>query len=205
MDRMLTPYTPTEPARTLPLQLRYAVAERSSPQRPQLERRVQQGFGEHFGACISGFMPHLAHFDNDAVIGYRGANEESLYLEHYLDAPIEDVIAKLVGTSVRREQIVEVGQLVVDSREAIGPLFRSLAPFLKGLGFNYICFTATAKIRLLLERAGLRGVTVARASEEAVYHAGDAWGSYYDNDPHIIVGRLDDPRGRWIKQAELGV
>lgn len=46
-----------------------------------------------------------------AAVGCRSAAQESLFLETYMDAPIEEVIAKQLDVAVNRNQIVEVGKL----------------------------------------------------------------------------------------------
>ena len=69
-------------------------------------------------------------------------------------------------------------------------------PFLIGEGFDWVSFTGTSRIRALLKRIGFHGLAVATADSTRV-RDGDRWGSYYDNEPVVIVGKLDDPQGRW--------
>lgn len=61
-------------------------------------------------------MPCLFGLEADdgslhGAVGCRGAATQALFLEHYLDEPIEDLIAARVGTSVERADVVEVGNL----------------------------------------------------------------------------------------------
>jgi len=179
---------------------RFQVADRWSPVRPDLENAIRNAYGRHFGAAVSGFMPYLASYASDlgqGVLGYRPASDGALYLENYLELPIESMLARLVRRPVSRDAVVEVGQFAVDDRRVVGLLFTELVPFLREQGYEWICFTATHKIRRLLEKAGLRGLVIATAREDAVRGESDRWGSYYDNDPLVVVGRLDDPEGNW--------
>jgi len=181
----------------------FSVESRESALRQELETAIRQGFDTHFGACIEGFMPALASFElqgKKAIIGYRPANAEPLYLESYLDEPIDILLANITNEPVSRSDIVEVGQLVVEDRRIVEPLFRALVPFLLGQGYQWICFTGTHKIRRLLAHTGFAGLAVAYAAESAVSGSGDRWGSYYSNDPQVIVGKLDDPRGSWCSE-----
>jgi hypothetical protein len=176
-----------------------------SPERRSLEERVRTGFGFHFGAAIHGFMPQLAlyrhHTGREGVIGVRSAADQPLFLEHYLDAPIQLMIAEASGQAVSRSRIAEVGQFVVDDRDIVGSFFRDLVPFLRREGFDWVCFTGTNRIRAILKRVGLNGLAVATAAADRAAPTGDHWGNYYDHEPIVIVGKLDDPRGRWCEPA----
>ncbi|MDH4109736.1 MAG: thermostable hemolysin [Gammaproteobacteria bacterium] len=181
---------------------KFQVADRTSPARPEAEGAIRLAYGRHFGARVAAFMPYLASYRSAlgrGVLGYRPAVEEKLYLESYLELPIESLLERITGRPVDRGDIVEVGQFAVEDRGIVGPLFIDLAPFLRGHGYRWICFTATQKIRRLLERAGLQGLAIATAREDAVREHSDRWGTYYDNDPLVIVGSLDDPAGDWCE------
>ena len=179
---------------------RFHVADRWSPVRSELEGAIRNAYGRHFGAEVRGFMPYLASYASDlgqGVLGYRPASDGTLYLENYLDLPIESMLGQLTHRPVSRTTVVEVGQFAVDDRRVVGLLFMELVPFLREQGYEWICFTATHKIRRLLEKTGLHGLVIAAAKQDAVSGESDRWGSYYDNDPLVVVGRLDDPEGNW--------
>jgi len=182
----------------------FTVCDRQSPHRANLEQAVRGGFSDHFGAQIAGFMPYLVRFragGSEAIIGFRPAADEALYLENYLDAPIEETVKRFRVGSLSRAAFVEVGQLVASDRSVIEPLFRALVPFLRQQGFKWICFTATHKVRALLAHAGLRGLMIAAAREDSL-HTHEAWGSYYAYDPMVMVGSLDDPQGCWCEALQ---
>ena len=186
----------------------FFIAEHGSAMRSGLEARVRSGFGHHFDACIEGFMPDLAVYEHAAggsgVIGIRCAGHEPLFLESYLDDPVETVIHLASGASVLRHEVVEVGQFVVDEREIVADFFRDLVPFLRSRGYTWVCFTGTNRIRALLARIGFAGFQVTAASRNRVSDAQNRWGSYYEHDPIVIVGKLSDPRGDWFRHALPG-
>ena len=181
----------------------FFVAERGSSLRSSLEARVRTGFGHHFNACIEGFMPELAVYEHatgaSGVIGFRNAADESLFLENYLDLPVETVVHLVSGEVVDRGSVVEVGQFVVDERDIVADFFRELVPFLVSQGFEWVCFTGTNRIRALLARIGFAGFPVTLADEERLGESRDEWGSYYEQEPVVIVGKLSDPRGNWFR------
>lgn len=173
-----------------------------SSRRESLESRVRSGFGQHFGACIEGFMPTLAWYQHrnggSGVIGVRRAADEPLFLEHYLDTPVENVIYDASGAKVSRNRIAEVGQFVVDDREIVGSFFRDLVPFLRDEGFDWVCFTGTDRVRAIVERVGFCGLPVANAAADRAAPTNDRWGSYYEHEPVVMIGKLDDPKGDWL-------
>ena len=183
----------------------FTLIDANSPERRDLEERVRAGFGTHFGASISGFMPQLALYRHrsgkSGVIGVRGAWDEPLFLEHYLDVPVQNMIANAAGQAVSRTRIAEVGQFVVDDPEIVGSFFRDLVPFLRTEGFDWVCFTGTNRVRAILQRVGFHGLPVASAAAERAAPTGDRWGNYYDHEPLVIIGKLDDPEGGWCEPA----
>jgi len=180
----------------------FALAERGSGMRADLESRIRAGFGQHFQACIEGFMPDLAVYRHasgaEGVIGIRDAGTEALFLESYLERPIELAVSRFAGAGAGRGQIVEVGQFVVSDREIVPDFFRDLVPFLQSQGYDWVCFTGTNRIRALLSRIGFEGRPVAAATRDRVAPSGDDWGSYYDFEPVVILGKLSDPQGSWF-------
>ena len=198
---LTAPATPVLQGCTTPGRNRFSVMERDSAERASLEARIRSGFGMHFDACIEGFMPRFAYYRHrdgaTGVIGMRCAADEPLFLESYLNIPVESVIANATGIAVGRDRIAEVGQFVVDDRDIVTSFFRDLVPFLVESGYDWVCFTGTDRIRALLARVGFHGLPVARADAAHVRNTGDRWGRYYDFDPVVILGKLDDPQGCW--------
>ena len=93
--------------------------------RADLEAYVRTRFAAKHGAAVRTFMPTLIAFRDRqgelrGVAGIRGADESPLYLEQYLDRPIEERLTASLRSSpvdrggvraVRRDEIVEVGNL----------------------------------------------------------------------------------------------
>lgn len=198
---LTTPASPVLQGRPSIARNSFTVVEHDSEARTSLEARIRSGFGMHFDACIAGFMPRFAHYSHASgatgVIGIRRASDEPLFLESYLSAAVESVIADATGTAIPRNRIVEVGQFVVDDRDIVTSFFRDLVPFLVENGYDWVCFTGTDRIRALLARIGFRGLPIATAEEARVQNSADRWGRYYEFDPVVILGKLDDPQGRW--------
>src|SRR5512138_982844 len=91
----------------------FELVEHVGADRASVEAFISQRFAESFGSRIEAFMPRLFSVrSRDGEIrgafGLRSAHCK-LFLEQYLDAPIEQVIAARTGTPVGRRPIIEVG------------------------------------------------------------------------------------------------
>jgi hypothetical protein len=166
-------------------------------ERPELEAYVRAAFARSHAAQVHTFMPSLLGF-RDArqrlrgVLGLRAAAAAPLYLEHYLDQPVEDAIAGATGQPLRRTEIVEVGHLAAGNcRSAVG-MIAQLPAYLLARDFGWIVFTATRTVRQILLGLGAPLVELARADGARVANGMDAWGGYYDNDPRVFAGHLPE-------------
>jgi len=178
-------------------QHRLHLYEQHDPNRAELERFVQAAFATKHAAQIRHFMPTLLAMRNEkgslcGVAGFRSAARESLFLERYLDEPIECAIRTSTRHDVSRSQIVEVGNLAGVSCRAAMRLVLELPRLLIARGQRWIVFTATDRVRSLLAgyRAPLLELAAARANRVAAMR--DDWGRYYETDPRVMLGYLPD-------------
>ena len=125
------------------------------------------------------------------VVGFRRAATEPLFLERYLDMPIELALGERAGFSVPRTEIVEVGNLASSSCRAACQLVAALPRVLLADGNRWIVFTATAAVRGMLAKFRAPVIELAAATRDRL-DDGDEWGRYYDTDPRVIAGYLPD-------------
>lgn len=187
------PANAPEPAR---LAARLEIAGLAHPARAALERFVEARFDAAYGARIRRHYPLLAGvFGADgapmAAAGVRFAEDEPLFLERYLDGPVEQAVAAAFDQPVCRERIVEIGSLASDAPGASLELFTGLAHWLaSGRHRRFAVATARPELQRLLDRAGfgVRSLTVAmpeRLGDEAA-----DWGAYYDRAPSVLAGEI---------------
>lgn len=199
-----------EDLRTLGESLQLTAVRAGEPGRAELEAYVQARFASKHGAQVRSFMPTLVAFRNrrgelSGVTGIRGADESPLYLEHYLDQPIEArLLAALRAQSpdwsvdrggiraIRRDEIVEVGNLAGASCRAAVRMVAQLPLFLMQRRYAWIVFTATSAVRQILQGFGAPLIELGRADPASVAGANDAWGRYYETDPRVFAGYLPD-------------
>ncbi len=174
--------------------------------RADLEAYVRDRFAAKHGAEVRTFMPTLISFrerhgELRGVAGIRGAHESRLYLEQYLDRPIEERLATSLRSLpvdrggapfVRRDEIVEVGNLAGASCRAAVRMVAQLPVFLMSQRYSWIVFTATSTLRQILEGFGAPLIELGRADPTSVATTADAWGRYYETDPRVFAGYLPE-------------
>ncbi|HEY0682216.1 MAG TPA: thermostable hemolysin [Steroidobacter sp.] len=167
------------------------------PRREELERFIRDVFASRHGAHVCSFMPTLLGLRNEtgavcSAAGFRSAAGQALFLERYLDVPIEQAVASSSGQQIGRSQIVEVGNLAgVNCRSAMR-LVLDLPRILLDRGHRWIVFTATDTVRELLTSYHAPLLDLAVATAVRAQNTGDDWGRYYDRHPRVMAGYLPD-------------
>ena len=165
-----------------------------SPRRAEAEQFVQAVFSDRYDARVSVFAPRLLMLEQDgrtiAVAGWRGADAEPLFLENYLDAPIETILRTQTGQDLARERIVEVGNLASEKPGGSLQVILNLARHLDESGYEWVVFTATQELIGIFTKLGLPLLALAKADPARLGRAADDWGSYYDAAPVVVAGRI---------------
>lgn len=170
---------------------------RGAPVRGELEDFVAAAFKDKHGAQIGSFMPDLLGMRNTngelrAVAGYRIAQQERLFLEQYLDQPVEVMLEAKLNRPVERRQIIEIGNLASNGCRQARHLVSLLPRYLIDRGYTWVVFTGTSLVRNVLESVGAELIELAVADSARVTSGNDAWGAYYRNDPRVMAGYLPD-------------
>lgn len=170
----------------------------STPEhRAELEHFIAARFQRTYGARVTQFLPNLLGMRDDAgawvaAVGYAGAGAGPLFLEQYLDDPVERVLGPQLERPVPRERIVEVGNFAAVRAGVARRLIPALAARLKSLGFEVAVFTATRELRNAFLRLKLWPLLLAPADPLRLSDAAATWGSYYAHKPIVMGGRLAD-------------
>ena len=190
-------YPTAAPARPTPLSdLQWQLHGPASPGRAGVEAFVQTVYARRHGARVRQFAPTLVSLDDHggpvAAAGYRLAAQGPLFLERYLDAPVEVLIGAQAGDAPPREAIVEVGHLAASRDGAGRRLIHRLGPHLAALGCTWVVGTLTEELRALFVRLGVTPLTLAAADPTRLGDARDVadWGRYYEHRPMVLAGHL---------------
>lgn len=166
--------------------------------RPELERFICNSFRLAYGAQVKHFMPLLVSLRNAkgdllAVCGFRNADAEKLFLEIYLDEPIDAILSSKSGEKVARKDIVEVGNFAAFRPGMSRHMIAVLATYIHKVGAKWIVFTATTGIRNTWGRLGINLVQICEADKKRLdcdYR--EEWGSYYDTNPNVMAGNVPE-------------
>ena len=187
----------------------FDVREHVAGERVEIEDFIRQCFAAAHGARISHFMPRLLSLrtqrgDLIAAFGLRAASDSRLFLENYLDRPVEKVLQDRLHQAVRRDEIIEVGNLSALYPGASRWLIVALTAMLHGEGYKWVTFTGTAAVRNGFSRLGLRPTELGIASLERLPCRDRAnWGSYYENMPMVMAGDIAYGYRTLLMQREL--
>jgi hypothetical protein len=187
------------------LELTHAMAQ--SPLRARFEAFIQERFHKAHKAQISQFMPELFGLQDgsgslQAVAGIRSAVAEPLFLERYLDEPIERTIEAAAGRSVERLGIVEVGNLAASNLGSARLSIITVTWLLAMGGLEWVAFTGNPALVNSFNRLGLRPVTLCPADPLRLGEERHAWGNYYETRPSVHVG---DIRSGFLHLRRSGV
>jgi len=157
---------------------------------------IRETYARAYGARVDTFMPQLmrvanANGDFKAVMGYRLAGQQRLFLENYLDDPIEDMISRYLGKPVKRSEIIEVGNLAeAEPGDARMALVGGTA-YMWSLGCRWLVFTGVSRMRNSFRRLGL-DIWELMAADERMLSSDEVakWGSYYQGNPVVCFGDI---------------
>ena len=170
--------------------------------REAVEHFITDIYARAYGAKIKVHYPILMSVRDEegrllAATGFRSAKDEVLFLEQYLDQPVE----RILKTS--RDKIVEIGNLASDGGGASLYLFAALAAYLNHNGFTQAVVTSTDFLEERFRQMGLRPKQHAKADPSLLLEQGENWGTYYNTAPHVISGSINEGYKRL--QSQLGV
>jgi hypothetical protein len=182
---------------TLKTPISIEVADANGLVRQQLERYVQSCFADVWGANIDDFMPWLMGLRDrdgvlDGVLGLRPVESGPLFLEQYLDEPVEVALARLSGEAVSRDSMVEVGNLASNQSGGARWLITALTAFLHAADREWVVFTGGPVLRNAFTRLGLPLILLGEADPARLQDGEEKWGSYYSQRPMVMAGRVAD-------------
>lgn len=172
-----------------------AITSLYSPERRRVERFLEREFRHTYNACIGEHYPTLMSVQDDdgtilGALGFRYASAENLFLEQYLDMPVETALSAAGEPASTRNDIVEVGNLASHGSGASIFMFTALTAYLSQQGKKYITVTATDFLHRYFTRLGVEPLLLGHADQNRLSDGGRGWGSYYQTQPRILAGHI---------------
>jgi len=163
--------------------------------RAEVEAFIQAVFKVTYHANITEFMSTLVALrDNNGVLmaafGLSSAAEEPLFLEQYLDVPIERLMSDQLGKTIQREQITCIGNLAVSNPRNAGVLIAHVIQHSLDIGIEWCVATAHHSLQNGLVKGG-RDVYPLHIADKARLSADEqaTWGTYYNHLPQVVAIR----------------
>ncbi len=164
--------------------------------RAEAEQFIQDCFKRMYGAKISQFMPTLMSLrDEDGdlfgVLGLRAAKDGALFLEQYLERPVEQILASKINMPVARDGLVEVGNLAAVGTGGGRCLITALTAYLYAANSTWVVFTIGPVLHNAFKRLGLELIDLGAANpDQLTPEERLTWGSYYEQKPRVMAGRV---------------
>ncbi len=179
---------------SIPSPISTAHAGLASPRRQEAEDFIRDVFRRHHEAHVRSFAPNLLLLEQQerviAAVGWRGADQENLFLERYLDEPVEILLERLTGQEFSRNRVVEVGHLASDKPGGSVQVIVSLARHLAREGYEWVVFTATRELVRIFTKLGLPLLALAKANPARLGAQAKDWGRYYETQPVVVAGPI---------------
>ncbi len=163
--------------------------------RTEVEAFIHSVFKVTYNANITEFMPTLVALrDNNGVLmaafGLHSAALEPLFLEQYLDVPIETLMTEKLGRTINRHQITCIGNLAVSNPRNAGVLIAHIIQHSLDIGIEWCVATSHHSLQNGLIKGG-RDVYPLHIADKARLSINEQakWGSYYDHLPQVIAIR----------------
>jgi hypothetical protein len=181
---------------TLVLPTGITLFDERAPGRADVQSFIHHHYARAYGADVYHFLPRLMALYSSrsaliAALGFRPAAAQALYLENYLDAPVEQALASATGGVIDRAGLVEVGNLVTAQAGGARWLITALTAYLQAAGAAWAVFTAVRELRNAFTRLGIELVQLADADSARLAPAERAqWGRYYDTQPMVVAASV---------------
>lgn len=165
------------------------------PARAEVEAFIHAVFKRAYNAEVTNFMPHLVALrDNNGVLmaafGLKKASEGPLFLEQYLDEPIESLISKKLHKPISRDEITKIGNLAVANPRNAGVLIAHVIQHSLDMGIEWCVATAHHSLQNGVVKGGRDVYPLFPADKARLSPEEQAkWGSYYDRMPQVVAIR----------------
>jgi len=165
------------------------------PERAGLQRFIADVYARAYGAQVRHFARTLVGLRRPdsqwtAAAGYTLAGRGALFLEQYLDQPIEVAVAQRVGVPVRREHLVEVSNLAAASTGAGRQIIVRMTALLNRLGRSWVVLTSTKALFNSFVRLDIHPIPIAPADPRRLPDGGASWGTYYACGPRVMTASI---------------
>ena len=169
----------------------FSLHRSGSQDRATVENYIADVFAHAYGAQVGSYAPFLMSMSCagslSAAAGIRPAESDPLFLEQYLDNPIEQVLGNRYGHEVERAEIFELGNLAALRPGVCQLIYLIMAGVIERTHLNYAVFAANRQVLKGVNRLGFDTELLAPADPARLGDDAASWGSYYASEPQVMV------------------
>ncbi|MEK7989535.1 MAG: thermostable hemolysin [Thiotrichaceae bacterium] len=183
----------------MPHSLQLCINSQSDEQRIEIEEFIHTCFAKSYDANIQSFMPMLIAVRHQqsgrllAALGVRVADNSNLYLEKYLGQSAENILTQRFNQEIKRQQIVEIGNLASVNTKAMQWLFLQANAYLYQQHYQWAISTMIPKLHHSFCRQGLQLSTLTVAQKQVLtFNEQRIWGRYYEKSPLVVAGNITE-------------
>lgn len=175
-------------------------SDRKAADRAEIERFIADVFFQACNARVKFFLPVLMSLRDlngnlIAACGIRNAGAERLYLENYMDQPVEQLLSEKAGLTVLRSDIVEIGNYSVAELGLSRTLTSAIFHQLHATSKQWAVFTAVQLVQNALIRQNIFPKVLCDADINHLPPEDRAdWGDYYAQNPKVMAIRRMERR-----------
>jgi len=133
-----------------------------------------------------------------AVLGFRSASQGRLFLEEYLDEPVETAVSRAFSRPIERSRIVEIGAHASERNRATVALWARAARHLDEIA-DVAAAVLTAPLRAMFDRLGIPIVEICDADPARLTDTRSTWGRYYDLEPKVCAGLIAPAKPKLVQ------
>lgn len=173
----------------------FHTAPRGHADRIALERFIAERYARAYKARVTHFADNLVGLRSaagpwTAAVGFTVAGRNRLFVEQYLEVPVEEEVSLHANVRVERRRIVEVGNLAAPRPGAARDVIVCMTRLLHELGRSWVVLTGTRTLLNSFARLGIQTIELAPARPSRLADRGASWGSYYACDPRVIAADI---------------
>jgi hypothetical protein len=181
-------------------QSRLRLCSESEAGRETLQAFIHACFKLRHEADLVHYLPELIGLQDSqgqlrAAAGLHVAGQQKLFLEHYLDSPLESVVARFSAVPVAREHLVEVGNLASLCAGSARLIIIAVTWLLAMRGLQWVAFTGGPGLLNSFHRLGLQPQVIAVADPARLGAEQARWGRYYQQHPQVYLGNIVQGHG----------
>jgi len=169
----------------------FSLCHEGSSGRAVAEAYIADCFARAYGAQVTKFAPMLLALrcagSVQAVIGLREAAREHLFLEQYLDEPVEQTLSAKCERQIARNDIMELGNLASLRPGVCQLVYLVLASALYRSGYRFAVFAGTSQVERIISKLNFSLHKIQPADPARLGNAANSWGTYYTTSPHVLV------------------